>query len=628
MRGYEGDGGKSKRRPKKPKTLKGHAVSEEAERASQQFIKSMQPQPNEPNSSQQIHQLYPTRHLENETPEQYAGRISPDPIDPQVENLSQYFQNQHHEHRQVLEEKQWEEVYGPMFSCFYDCAAKTATWGDVEKWSRDWKPSCGCIPTRQRPVVLIDILSRKEAQVEFCHCQPDQVRLIQMGYIGATPKFPKTAFSIRLLQLHHILWKHCAIAMLPFSKAIDEFLDNNNPLILVPHNEDEFEESVSTRHWRKQLSRAVDAFREMLKREKELVARVMNLEPLDQLADICPKCYGPQVVGKREDEPDYILCMDGNFQHRRHLKASVEHSNNIVTPSLFVQPCEVSEMEESLAQSQQPRQKMEHIDRCTEQHTAANDTRNGTTWKHCDDTGLFGMACRHDQMIRMINIVKSGEKSYFPLTMINHMVQITQENFGERKKLAFLYDIGCNIEKGIIRRNQFPFEMAHNLLKFGTSVFHAYVHEWTCQLRYNPRLNHGWGMSDGEGMERLWSHLSPLISQLRYSTKSHRLSAIDLQEQWNRQRQMQLGAMENETELQMKHQVEELVMLEDQLRATQQEMVELGQTRRRNRTEAQTLQMEQGPDNLRVLESEIENIIHELGLEYFRNLPGDSGQSS
>jgi hypothetical protein len=33
--------------------------------------------------------------------------------------------------------------------------------------------------------------------------------------------------------------------MLPFSKAIDEFLDINNPLILVPHGEDDFDESVS-----------------------------------------------------------------------------------------------------------------------------------------------------------------------------------------------------------------------------------------------------------------------------------------------------------------------------------------------------------------------------------------------
>ncbi|KAA1109014.1 hypothetical protein PGT21_031059 [Puccinia graminis f. sp. tritici] len=359
MRGYEGEGGKSKRRRKKPKTLKGQAVSQETERASQQFIESMQFQPNQPNSSQLSQDPYFTGPLNNQNHEQSVGRITPDPVDPQVETLSQYFQNQHHEHRHVLEEQQWADVYGPMFSSFYDCAAKTANWGDIKKWNSDWKPTCGCIPTRQRPVVLVDILSRQEERIDFCPCQPDQVRLIQMGYIGATPKFPKTAFSIRLLQLHHILWKHCTIAMLPFSKDLDEFLDINNPLILVPHGEDDLEESVSTRHWRKQLSKAVDAFREMLKREKELVAQVMKLEPLGELADICPKCYGPQVDGKREGEPDYILCMDGNFQHQRHLKASVEHSENIETPSLFVQPCEVSEMEESLAQLQQPSGTME-----------------------------------------------------------------------------------------------------------------------------------------------------------------------------------------------------------------------------------------------------------------------------
>jgi hypothetical protein len=150
MRGYEGDGGKSKRRQKKPKTMKGHAVSEEAERASQQFIKSMQPQPNQSNSSQQIQPLYTTGHLENDPPEESAqtrlilkSNIYPNISKTNITNT----------------DKQWAEVYGPMFSWFYDCAAKTATWGDPEKWSRDWKPSCGCISTRQRPVVLIDILS-------------------------------------------------------------------------------------------------------------------------------------------------------------------------------------------------------------------------------------------------------------------------------------------------------------------------------------------------------------------------------------------------------------------------------------------------------------------------------------
>ena len=63
---------------------------------------------------------------------------------------------------------------------------------------------------------------------------------------------------------------------------------------------------------------------------------------------MCPKCYGPQVVGKQIEEPDFILCMDGNFQHRRHLAASAETQEPIKTPSIFIDPHKVSQMEESM----------------------------------------------------------------------------------------------------------------------------------------------------------------------------------------------------------------------------------------------------------------------------------------
>lgn len=81
------------------------------------------------------------------------------------------------------------------------------------------------------------------------------------------------------------------------------------------------------------------------------------------------------------------------------------------------------------------------------------------------------------------------------------------------------------------QRNLFVEQRASNKLKFGTSVFHSYVHQWACQLRYNPRLNSDWGMSDGEGLERIWSELSSLVGALRYSTKAHRLCALNLRAQ-------------------------------------------------------------------------------------------------
>lgn len=122
----------------------------------------------------------------------------------------------------------------------------------------------------------------------------------------------------------------------------------------------------------------------------------------------------------------------------------------------------------------------------------------------------------------------------------------------DKLKFGILYDIGCNLEKSIVKvwnhiisiysysteswlgiksfwkRNFFSRARENRQLKFGTSVFHSYVHQWSCQLEYNPRLNEDWGLSDGEGLERIWSKLAPLVGALRYSTAFHRLCALEL----------------------------------------------------------------------------------------------------
>ncbi|KAA1138516.1 hypothetical protein PGTUg99_023407 [Puccinia graminis f. sp. tritici] len=494
-----------------------------------------------------------------------------------------------------------------------------------------------------------------------------------MGYIGGAPKFPRTAFSIRLLQFHHIVWKHSAIALTPFSKALDEHLDFNSPLILVNRPELEEEGTYTTRQWRKTLSSAIDAYREMLHREELLLEELLQMSKIKKLAELCPKCFGPTVPGKKEDEPDYIVCMDGNFQYRRHKAAS----NEIIplkTPSLFINPDEVEAMAISMSNTRIADVEPESSsDRCTDQHTATNDVCGGHTWKACDDTGIFGMACRHDQILSLINIVRSGERAYFPMTMIDYLLKSTLTHGGTPKKCEFLYNIGCNIEKGISRRDQFSEEQSNNQLKFGSSVFHAYVHKWSCQLKYNPRINEGWGMSDGEGMERIWAYLSPLISSLRYSTKNHRLSALhfrsthhnqvgkmhafkllldrgktiekmmrnsqkELQEisdqhghhteylknQWFRQIACQLSQMETESQSNLKKQVDQLIDLEDKLREAHEEMVEIQRRQRRTQTVDQVRHMDELPSTLIWLEQQIERIVEELGSEFFESVSGAS----
>ena len=78
------------------------------------------------------------------------------------------------------------------------------------------------------------------------------------------------------------------------------------------------------------------------------------------------------------------------------------------------------------------------------------------------------------------------------------------------------------------QRDQFSAERAAGRLKMATSVFHAYAHDWGCQLDYNPRLNKGWGFSDGEGSERIWCDLASLVSGNRQATNEHRQININL----------------------------------------------------------------------------------------------------
>ncbi|KAG0151946.1 hypothetical protein CROQUDRAFT_404917 [Cronartium quercuum f. sp. fusiforme G11] len=69
-------------------------------------------------------------------------------------------------------------------------------------------------------------------------------------------------------------------------------------------------------------------------------------------------------------------------------------------------------------------------------------------------------------------------------------------------------------------------------LSFATSVFHAFVHKWSCQIMYNPCFNRFWGLSNGEGLERLWSFLACLIAINHVSTCLHRLLNIEWHTQY------------------------------------------------------------------------------------------------
>ncbi|PLW35325.1 hypothetical protein PCASD_18010 [Puccinia coronata f. sp. avenae] len=226
---------------------------------------------------------------------------------------------------------------------------------------------------------------------------------------------------------------------------------------------------------------------------------------------------------------------------RRKKHASRDY-RPLQTPCIFLKPEEFTQADNWIQAKEIELSPPSKVDRCADSNKAADDKRNESTWKGCDNTGLMGCCCRHDAAIYMGNIYKSGKQRCLPVAILT-LARRYRRYAALRHATALLAakDAIFAARRAVAQHKRHSFvpstlryatatrELLHEhrgCLKFGTSVFHAYVHNWLCQLDYNPRFNIGWGLSDGEGLERLWSYLSPLISPLRYATRNHRLASI------------------------------------------------------------------------------------------------------
>ncbi|KAG1781441.1 hypothetical protein EV702DRAFT_1177262 [Suillus placidus] len=118
------------------------------------------------------------------------------------------------------------------------------------------------------------------------------------------------------------------------------------------------------------------------------------------------------------------------------------------------------------------------LDGCGESFTAADEK-----WEKAS-TCLMGLLCRHDCVLWIMNLTSAGEKQHYSLTLLDRLFK----HLPPQMTIRLLYDIGCQLERSCRK---------------WIAVFHAYGHQWPCQIIYHPRKCEGFGLSDGEGCERL-----------------------------------------------------------------------------------------------------------------------------
>jgi len=235
----------------------------------------------------------------------------------------------------------------------------------------------------------------------------------------------------------------------------------------------------------------------------------------------CPACFAGNVFGRSFKEGgDIHVALDGNFHHR-HLRNAGD-SPHFFHPQYILPKRLVDDVGMHIQSLRGSRPKPHHscvpdeaIDDCQRTYEAADGRKQKTSLEHFDDSGIMALVCRHDIPLFLANIDSPGEQQKYAIALIQHIFSLLPSN----ATVVALYDVGCVLDRSLHQYNILP-EPIVARLAFCTSAMHAYGHQWACQLVYNPRIQVGTGLTDGEGVERLWSRMRKLIALERSSTVS------------------------------------------------------------------------------------------------------------
>ncbi|KDR70808.1 hypothetical protein GALMADRAFT_75558 [Galerina marginata CBS 339.88] len=271
--------------------------------------------------------------------------------------------------------------------------------------------------------------------------------------------------------------------------------------------------------------------------------------PSEYLRERCPLCFGGDNWKKNDDLVDVIVCIDACFtQKRRKSQGKAWQEPRVHPETIFVPTEELVAMEEKVETVRPSKKKNDNkakqskekeketggpdyepgmkvpsavLNECHDSFLAADERRIKANTVFFADTALMGILCRHDRVLWLANMTSAGEKQHYALALLHKLF----EHIPKSMRVGLLYDIGCQLHRSCTKFD-FLGDFQDRIV-FGISVFHAYGHQWPCQIIYHPRKCRGFGLTDGEGCERFWSAIKALIPSCRVSSYFNRIYTID-----------------------------------------------------------------------------------------------------
>ncbi|KAI0716907.1 hypothetical protein C8Q76DRAFT_795144 [Earliella scabrosa] len=342
-------------------------------------------------------------------------------------------------------------------------------------------------------------------EIQSCSCSPLPPTLVKNGLFPTAPSQPRVAVSIDLLDFYFALFERSADAVTALAGALKTLYQRRGFPVLN-------EKALARVSWDLPEDLCGRARRDIM---QELRGRVPQNIPADVRQNVWA------------DGGDVHVAIDATFSQRHNLAAG--DSPWFHEPKYFISKNAVDAVGTRIedARKKKPRPHTSEVpqdalDECEKSFEAADEQKAKTHGVKFDDTGLMALMCRHDIVLFLANVDSPGEQQKYGVALVEHLMSFLPCE----ATVAVFYDIGCVLDRSLHLYDILPQSIVERLV-FATSVMHAYGHQWSCQLVYNPRLREGLGLSEGEGTERVWSKFRKLIGVTRTSGRSRRIWYLD-----------------------------------------------------------------------------------------------------
>lgn len=140
------------------------------------------------------------------------------------------------------------------------------------------------------------------------------------------------------------------------------------------------------------------------------------------------------------------------------------------------------------------------LDDCGNSFIAVDEGREKASTHFFVDMGIMSLLCRHNRCLFAVNMTHKG---HYTLVLLQEFFRHIPANaiFG------LLYNIAYQLKQSMLNFS-FLSEIFPCMI-FAASIFHAYGHQWPCQVKYHPQKC--------KGCKRFWSAFPKLIPLLRAS---------------------------------------------------------------------------------------------------------------